>query len=320
MPIATCKNVIFSAFAVLAIGIDATSVAVMEFGNVSTMHRTMSTASETSASGVLSFFKSLHEVYSNGKVSRSRSTQYPGMSVVPNLFNRPNGGIAIGISVETTELVSMPTLASILEEKGTIGNFNIKSSEGKLLMKQMEPDSVDIASFESVVETRAKAAACKDGNKLESVTVNFESIKSAVEFDTSLARSLKSVAKHAEETESTIIVYLIIQENDEDFNRRVMTRRSLDEQEEEDENNKNDNEDGDGNDDGEYDSSQFGYYANGKYYQPYRKMSEIQYFNIVLWTSVGLCSVMFAANWMTMYMPLMPDTLLFGESAKVVAE
>jgi hypothetical protein len=31
-------------------------------------------------------------------------------------------------------------------------------------------------------------------------------------------------------------------------------------------------------------------------------------------------TILASANYMTMYMPLMPDTLLFGESAKMVAE
>ena len=49
-------------------------------------------------------------------------------------------------------------------------------------------------------------------------------------------------------------------------------------------------------------------------------MFQIQYFNIVLWTAIGLAAILFFSIFLMMYMPLMPDTLLFGESAKLVAE
>jgi hypothetical protein len=40
----------------------------------------------------------------------------------------------------------------------------------------------------------------------------------------------------------------------------------------------------------------------------------------MLWTAIGLSFVLFIVISMMINMPMMPDTLLFGESAKMVAE
>ena len=77
-------------------------------------------------------------------------------------------------------------------------------------------------------------------------------------------------------------------------------------------------------------------------------MFQIQYFNVVLWTSIGLTVILFFTVYLMLNMPLMvritaamaslvsccrtsslsftivsllqPDTLLFGESAKLVGD
>ena len=55
------------------------------------------------------------------------------MNVVPSIFNRPDGGLSIGITGETIDLSKMPTVAGILRDEGSVGHFNMKSSEGKIL-------------------------------------------------------------------------------------------------------------------------------------------------------------------------------------------
>jgi len=65
-------------------------------------------------------------------------------------------------------------------------------------------------------------------------------------------------------------------------------------------------------------SSAYGYVNDyGEYVIIYKSMFNIQYFNIVLWTSLGLLTVFGVSTYMMLTMPLLPDTLLFGESAKV---
>merc|ERR1711915_809561 len=60
----------------------------------------------------------------------------------------------------------------------------------------------------------------------------------------------------------------------------------------------------------------YGYYnAYGEWVTPYKTMFQIQYFNVVLWTSLGLVATLFFSIYLMIYMPLMADTLLFGESA-----
>ena len=65
----------------------------------------------------------------------------------------------------------------------------------------------------------------------------------------------------------------------------------------------------------------YGYYnAYGEWVTPYKTMFQIQYFNVVLWTAVGLTIVLFFSVYLMMNMPLMADTLLFGESSKMSFE
>jgi hypothetical protein len=65
----------------------------------------------------------------------------------------------------------------------------------------------------------------------------------------------------------------------------------------------------------------YGYYnAYGEWVTPYKTMFQIQYFNIVLWTSVVLVVALFFTIYLMINMPLMSDTLLFGESAKAIGD
>lgn len=318
-----------TALAALSIGTDATSVSVIEFGNGGTVQRTTATAPQTVASGVMSFFRSLHEVGSDGEIRRSRTTQYPGMNVVPSIFNRPDGGLSIGITGETIDLSKMPTVAGILRDEGSVGHFNMKSSEGKILKDMLNADTVESSSLESAIVSKGKAAAAKDGNRLESLEVKIESDDSAAMIDDSIGKALKEIARLAEERGSNIVVHLFVEENEEVFENRLQRRRLEDnyyqqenanENDDGGQNNNKDGEDQDG-DENQYDESQFGYYKkNGVYYNPYRQMKDIQYSNTVLWTAIGLVVILFVANGLMLNMPLLPDTLLFGESAKVVAE
>lgn len=49
-------------------------------------------------------------------------------------------------------------------------------------------------------------------------------------------------------------------------------------------------------------------------------MFQIQYFQVVLWTSLGLVAIVYYSIYLMVNMPLMADSLLFGESAKVADE
>ena len=171
-------------------------------------------------------------------------------------------------------------------------------------MKQLMSPVISSDKFEAAMESKAKAAVVEEGNKLEAVSVHVENTEAAASVDASISRVLKSIAKEAEKSGSTILVHLVVDDADVPARRRLLTERQL--------------EDGGDNNENSYQIP--GEYVNGVFVTPYRTMFQIQYFNVITWTAVGLFGILFAANMMTMNMPLMPDTLLFGESAKMVAE
>lgn len=318
-----------AAIAAIVIGADATSVAVIEIGNGGTVHRTTATAPQTTASGVMSFYRSLHEVGTGKKQRRTRTTQYPGMNVVPNIFSRPDGGISIGITGDI-DLAAMPTLASILEDEGAVGHFNLKTSEGQVLTKQLGAEFVDHNSLETSIMEKSKAAVAKDGNRLESVAVDVRSTESAAQVDASVSKFLKAIADHCKESRATVIVHILVEEKDEVFENRLSTRRRLEDAQGDDAAGDDAAQNGDDaaeedaaevDENAESYSTQFIYQkANGAYYNPYKSMNEIQSYNVVLWTAIGLVTIFLTATNMMLNMRLLPDTLLFGESAKVVSD
>jgi hypothetical protein len=82
----------------------------------------------------------------------------------------------------------------------------------------------------------------------------------------------------------------------------------------------NDEQDANGDANGQYNNAYngYGYYnENGVWVTPFKTMFQIQYFNIVLWTSVALVITIFFVVYLVVNMPLEADTLLFGESAKI---
>lgn len=298
------------ATALSALCADATTVAVMELGKGGALHKTSSSSPTTSTGGVMSFWRSAHDASSNGKTRKERTAQYPGMTVVPDLFSRADGGIVIGVTGEV-DLASMPTVASFLEKDGAIGHFHVEGRNEWKLMNHLNAPAVVPGEFDNAVKAKAKAAISEKGNKLESLSVNVKSKEDASAVDASLGRMLKSLAAEAEKTGSTIIIHLVVDDEGNTVHRRLLSESAESEQRKLD----NDNE----GDDNSYAIP--GYYNDDNVFVTnYRTIFQIQYYNVVLWTAVGLFTILFSANMMTMRMPLMPDTLLFGESAKMVAE
>ncbi len=283
------RSILTLSVAALATVANATTVSILELGKGGVVHRTSGATTSTSPNGVVSFMKSMHDIGSEGQPRKDRATQYPGMSVVPDLFNRPAGGVVIGIVGESLDLASMPTVA----EKVEGAQLRVDGNKAKDLMKKLSSTPTSAAQFESVLASKAKTPSA---NKLEAVSVVVKESEDAASVDAAVSKILNQIAKDAESNGSTVVVHLVV-DNDK-------SRRRL-----EDANNGN----GDDNaDDDAYNNIKKNYY--------YKSMYEIQYYNVCLWTALGLIGILGASNLMTMYMPLMPDTLLFGESAKMVAE
>eukprot|EP00566_Odontella_aurita_P019984 CAMPEP_0113566436 /NCGR_PEP_ID=MMETSP0015_2-20120614/22722_1 /TAXON_ID=2838 /ORGANISM="Odontella" /LENGTH=299 /DNA_ID=CAMNT_0000468725 /DNA_START=85 /DNA_END=984 /DNA_ORIENTATION=+ /assembly_acc=CAM_ASM_000160 len=290
-----------AAVAALATCVDAaTTVAVIEIGSGGVARRTTTSSSKTSIQAVSSFWNSMHDVDNGEKKRRAKSLQYPGMTVVPDLFKRADGGVAIGITGSGVDLTAMPSVSSLLGEN-SVGSFRLSGSQGSALMEKAGRvnDIVDSSVLGSSIEKKAKAAA--SGNKLGSVSVSVDNKESAIAVDKDVSKTLSSLQQYASETGSTVVVHLVVEEED-DF-----PRRRLEDQEDEDQDEEEGDDDGNGDNDGNQNSNE-------------KTIFQIQYFNVVLWTSVALVVLLMFTIGLTIAMPLEPDTLLFGESAKMVGE
>jgi len=160
-------------------------------------------------------------------------------------------------------------------------------------MRLSNAQRVEADDFDSKLKTKTASAETKtSGNRLEAISVHVVD-ENAKDIDASLAAMIQSLTQ----ADGSVIVHVVMEDGN--------TRRRL--------------EDKNGDDAASYEIP--GYYdADGVFHTRFRTIFEIQYFNVVLWTAIGLLTILASANYMTMYMPLMPDTLLFGESAKMVAE
>ncbi len=293
--------------------VSATTVSVMELGKGGVIHSIEASSPTTSSNGVMSFWKSVHDADTSGKNRELRTTQIPGMSVVPDLFSRANGGVVIGLAGEI-DFEAMPTVASMSEVSK--GQLHIRGNNGRKLMKGLQAPRVEAGEFDAAITSKAKASVSEKGNKLDSIFVSVENKDAAKDVDAALARMLKSLAEDAEKAGSTIIVHLVV--DSDDMDNSITGRRRLSE---ENTNQGSRNLENENDDNGGSSYEIPGYYdENNNFITNYKTIFQIQYYNVCLWTAIGLFVVLVSANVMTMNMPLMPDTLLFGESAKMVAE
>ena len=126
----------------------------------------------------------------------------------------------------------------------------------------------------------------------------------AAEADQKVAQVLSELKSMAESSGQTLVVHLVVEGE-----ATTSRRRRLEE-----------NRQGENGDQQQQEGNQFGYGyfdQNGNWVTPYKSMFQIQLFNVVLWTSIGLVVLIFFVIYLMMNMPLEPDTLLFGESAKL---
>mmetsp|Transcript_10997 Transcript_10997/g.16200 ORF Transcript_10997/g.16200 Transcript_10997/m.16200 type:complete len:328 (-) Transcript_10997:127-1110(-) len=307
-----------------------TNIAVLEVGQGGVVRRSTSNSPKSTVEGVSSFWSSVHDVV-NGK--QRRRMQHSGMTLVPDLFNRADGGIVVGIMGNGVDLASMPTVAGIVEgaSNDAIGHFHLSGQKGAELIERSSGEFVE--DLDASLSAKVKELANKESNNsLESIAVRVENEASASVVDAAVARALKAVQKLASETGSTIVVHLVVEEEEGAARRRLTSRRLEDENENENDNDNNDNEndnnennnaDGEDDDGAQQNSAYYsaGYYdSSGNWVSGYRTIYQIQLFNTNLWTSLGLLLILTYAIGLMVNMPLMPDTLLFGESAKMMGE
>ncbi len=284
----------------------ATRVAVVELGKSGSVRRTTAVNEQTSAEGVASFWSALHGF--------GRKLQHAGMTVVPDLFSRPESGFVIGLM--GVDLDNMPHLNSLMtvEENGVVGHMEVHGQQCNKMMRNVKDvQEVNNSNLVSTFEVQAAQSGIS-AMKIEVTT------ETAGDLDMHLASLILKADEEAKNSGKTVVLHLVVEEDDGAARRRRLARRLQDEGEGDQQADQQAN---DANADGENQQQYNGYYGYGYYNNygewvtPYKTMFQIQYFNVVLWTSIGLVGTLFFSLYLFVYMPLMADTLLFGESAKV---
>lgn len=281
----------------------ATKISVLNFGYGKAVRRSEATSAETSVDGVVSFWSALHG-------QSSSNIQYAGMPVVPDLFRKPDSGVVIGISGSDVDLESFPGFASLFEMEETVGFMEVKGQRCQSLLSSFSDPSE--ATAENFVALSVEQAF---KNSLTAIKVNVDG-ESMAAVDNQVITLVNQLKSAAESSGKRLVVHIIVEESESQSRRRLSSSREL-----EDEQNQNAN--GENQEDDKEYNGYYGYaYVNkyGVWVTPYKTMFQIQYFNVVTWTAIGLALLLMFCFFLMVYMPLEPDTLLFGESAKFVGD
>lgn len=335
LPVPALLLLILSAVVVSASSV--TKVVVLEFGKGGAVRTTADSnpTQKTSARAVQSFWSNLHrdDTSTTTKQGNRHKTllngaQHPGMSLVPDFFHRADGGLIVGLT--GVDLDEMAFLRDYITHDA-VGGFTLAGSQSAALLSKA-PES-NRADFAATLQSRTDHAL--DGGRHLAARILLAQAANA-EVDRALATVLTDLRSRLAD-DTTFVVHLVIEEDPAAARRRKLASRlsrrledeeSEDEDEDEEDDEKED-ENGEGDDDGNnnanngngYNSIFYGYsYTTykGETYTPWRTIFQIQYHNIVLWSGVGLVSILYVSLYMMLGMPLLPDTLLFGESAKMM--
>jgi len=314
----------FLPFILSSVAVADTIVAVIEVGKLGVVRRTTTTAPQASASAVSSFWNKLHDVDVGAGNRRMKASQHPAMAVVPDLFQKPKGGIVIGLTGSGVDLSAMSIVSR--ELTNSVGQFEVTGTHEQLMTKASKSTETVTNSVTYSSSLENKILSLKQGsNKLESVSLKVDNYEAANEADSAIASALESARKLAEELDGTIVIHLVIDEEDGAMRRRLMTRNLSEDEDEEAEEDANEEVEEEAYEEAqaEYQVQNnfygWGYYNDyGQWVSNYRTIFQIQYFNVVLWTSIGLVVILGMAITHMIKMPLMSDTLLFGESAKMM--
>lgn len=192
----------------------ATRVAVIELGKSGTVRRTTSKSKTTSADGVASFWGALHG---------HRQLQHAGMTVVPDLFSKPESGVVIGMT--GVDLDNMPSLHSLLskEENGVVGHLEVRGQACDKMMKQVKDvQDVDASALPAALETQVASTGIS-GMKMQVTSEN------ASDIDVQLAALILKMDEEAKNADTSVVLHLVVEEDDGAARRRRLSRRLQDE-------------------------------------------------------------------------------------------
>jgi hypothetical protein len=271
----------------------STKVAVLEIGSRGVVQRSTTSSSEATVEGVQSFWASLH-----GGGSSHRALVSPKIPVVGDLFRKPDAGIVVHVVGSAVDPSEMPLLNE------AVGVIQVPGSQGRSLFSKM--DHVSTTWNEAV-------SAARTSTSLQAVTIHAKDSSSA---NAELTRRVASLREEAASQGTSMVLHVIIEDEKEDPSHRQLVERNLN--------------DGQNADDGSsttissyYSSGFYGYGysdANGNFVVVSKTIFQIQYFQVVLWTAIGLAIALMFCFMLMVDMPLMADTLLFGESSKMMGE
>ncbi len=310
-----------TAFASSALATKQTTVTILEFGKGGTIHTSANTIQNAAASityttpaAMTSFWKAMHPT-KDGKYS---SHGYAGMSVVPDLFTKADLGVIVGLGGNVAGHLSeknMPTAMSLLNNGG-VGQVKISGHVANTLVQGMSNTKKSAAAAVVVTDKddfgrrlSTSTTANEAGSSLDAMSLQISNDIDAKEADDQLRQLIQRLKDEADASDKTVVVHLVVETivPDSVVAASSSRRRLQDEDEEGDQNN---NQEGDeNNNNGENGYSTYAY--------NYRTMYEIQTYNVITWTAVGLVVVVFMVMGSFIGMPLYPDTLLFGFSSKL---
>lgn len=261
-----------------------THIGVFQFGKPAV--RATASSPETSVSGVTSFWKALHE----------RTPQTPDMSLVPDIFTVPHSSIVLVLGEQETD---------ILNSEAVVGHLELAGGRSHALLNEIHHETVAAEELPKITTQTALEKGIS-GIKLTSTVDTAQ-----------MDNFLNTCRRVAQEQETSIVVHVVVEGDEAPLrSRRLAEQRRLEDEQQQGEQAENNQDD----------KEQNGYYGYGyfnefnEYVTPYKTMFQIHYFNVVTWTSIGLVVVMFYSIFLMAYMPLEADTLLFGESAKMVGD
>ncbi len=222
--------------------------------------------------------------------TRRKSPPNAGMSVVPDIFTKADAGVVVGIHGAEVFVSAMPTAMALVGDgaENVVGHVHVAGQVAGDLVNRASKDAASISEKDEfgrhLQQTVERAVGGLE--EMEAVSLVVDGAESAAEADAQLGRMLASLKEKAVASGKTVVVHLVVEEQ---------TRRRL---QEENEQNYNNN-------------------ADSGYSYGQKTMYEIQTFNVITWTAVGLVVLLFMVMSAFIGMPLMPDTLLFGEAGKM---
>lgn len=299
-----------------------TTVAVVELGKGGSVRQTTSTSPHATVRGVTSFWANLHDMDPHGR--RAKRVPPAGMSMVPDFFEKANGGLIVGFTgLHSEDIHSMPTLQAVLDKNvdHVIGEFHLSGSQANALMRHDGSHLVqDTKEFETKLGESVQhiVSSPKEENKVKTISLDFQHYKSESSIaDQSLSQMFHALKKQADASDSTFVVHLVIEQEGDRIGADAEKTQEIVEQEDEEHQQHRRLEEQEQRNTAEQGKSGsiyygYGYYdANGEWYTPYRTISQIQYFQVSLWAAVGLFAILCLSLSKMFYMPLIVSFFLY---------